>query len=76
MDNATLLHCLRQTPTARLGIFDLMDELVRPDGEIDPDIAGARQEDIDRVSGETKHYIRGTGRLIRSLACTIKPSRC
>lgn len=75
MDNATLLEGLRQTPTARLGIFDLMDELTRPDGEIDPDLAEARQAEIDLVSAETKHYIRGTARLIRSLACTVKPSR-
>ncbi len=62
-----IVAILRGVPERRLAVFDLADDLLDPDGEIDADAAAARQPEINLAIAEVESYARSTRSAVEAL---------
>lgn len=58
---------LRQVPEKRLAVFDLANELLDTDGEINAEAAAAHQPEINLAIAEAESYARATRSAVEAL---------
>jgi PRTRC genetic system protein C len=64
---ADIVTILRRVPAKQLAVFDLVEQLVDADGEIDAEAAAARQPVVNLAIVETESYARATRSALESL---------
>jgi PRTRC genetic system protein C len=62
-----IVAILRGVPEKRLAVFDLANDLLDPDGEIDAEAAAARQPEINLAIAEVDSYARATRSAVEAL---------
>ena len=62
-----LVDVLRQVPEARLRVFELAENLVNAEGELDVDQAGLHQPEIALALAEADAYVHATRQAIQAL---------
>ena len=65
--HSLLVTVLAHVPEARLRVFELAEDLVTTEGELDVDQAGLRQPEIALALAEADHYAHATRQAVQAL---------
>jgi PRTRC genetic system protein C len=66
-DRVDIVTILRRVPAKQLAVFDLVEQLVDAEGELDAEAAAARQPDVNLAIAEAETYARATRSAVEAL---------